>query len=346
MSAATSSSDLSPTAYEARLAHDLPGLLPNHPSVVRILPISTPGGFHPNVRRIALSTGETVIAKRHLFAPLTAGQSYHLLSVEQAASDLLLREACPVPNLLATIGDLGVVILSDVGSETLDDVVQTRPIAESSRVAVAAVDAFARIQEVLIQQDQLTDEMFAPGCDADSVRDRFTGLPDAIDIDALKFLVVPNAEIDRVMDQLRRLISSLAKQPVYPGPTDYNARNIVIDDARSPHFLEWSKLGYDWPERRAIQYLTSLGASRPGGRPRSLVDTWIADRYSSAASWSTPAVAAFTLDGHHLVFHVLLGMRWMMGGERLSGSMRAALTTPLSPSPVVGGIRKQFREVI
>ena len=341
MSAATLSGD-SESSYAARLAVGIPQLLPKHLRVVSILPVSAPGGQHPNVKRVILSTGGSVIAKRHLFAPVTAGHPYHLLSVEQAASDLLVRNGCPVPSVLGVIEELGVVILEDVGKGTLDDFVQSRPPLERANLAAAAVDAFVHIQETLIRQNQLKEEVFAPGCDKDSIRSSFLGLKAAFDADSLRSLIARREKIDTVLSHIHRVVLNLADQPMAPGPTDYNARNIVVAKSGDPIYLEWSKLGYDWPERRVVQYLTSLGAGTRGAQPRTLIDPWIATRYAAAVSWSDPEAAAFSLDGHHLIFHLLLALRWAAQGDSFPRGIRAALSTPLSRSPVTIGLRRLF----
>jgi hypothetical protein len=342
MSAAISSSDQPDPTYLDRIIQDIPTLLPNHPNVVSILPITAPGGLHPNVQRIILSSGESVISKCHLFSRMTAGKPHHHLAVERATSERLIRNGCPVPAVLGAIEDLGVVILEDVGDETLDDYVQTRTPISRAGLATSAADAFVHIQETLIQQDDLEEGQIAPGCDEESVKRAFGSLTAAFDVDRLRSLIRQKDKVDNVLAQIHRLVTTLVKQPVYLGPTDYNARNIVVAKSGRPFYLEWSKLGYDWPERRVVQYLTSLGTGRADARPMSLIDPWIAEQYASTASWSDPETAAFSLDAHHLIFHILLALRWVERADRLPGSIKTALSTPLSPSPVTIGIRKQF----
>ena len=252
-----------------------------------------------------------------------------------------MRES--VPSVLGVIEEIGVVILEDIGNETLDDFVQTRPPIERANLATAAIDAFVHIQETLIRQDQLKEEVFAPGCDEDSVRSSFVGFEAALDADNLRSLIARREKIDTVLSHIHRLFLNLADLPMYLGPTDYNARNIVVSESGKPFFLEWSKLGYDWLERRVVQYLTSLGVGTPGAQPRSLVDPWIASRYATAASWSDAEAAAFSLDGHHLIFHLLLALRWTAQGDSVPRGIRAALSTPLSRSPLTIGLRRLFK---
>ncbi len=342
MCAATLSRDAAEPTFDDLLASGIPHLLPNHPHVVSILPISAPGGRHLNVRRVLLSTGESVIAKRHLFASITEGRPYHLLSVEKTVTDLLVRNKCAVPKLLGVIEKIGVVILENVGVRTLDDFVQTHSPIERARLAVSAIDAWDRIEDTLIGQKKLKEEILAPGGDRDSVRDSFTSVRDVINAEGIRSLIGPRCSADEIIDGIHRLISQLADRSMHLGPTDYNARNIVISESGSPFFLEWSKLGYDWPERRIVQYLTSLGAGRKGSRPRSLIDTWIVDRYADRASWADPESSAFALDAHHLIFHLLLALRSTQRGDPVPGGIRSALVVPLSRSPEMKELRSLF----
>lgn len=341
MSAATSSNREPDEGLDGLLADRLPQILPDRPRVVSISPVQAPGGIHPNVRRIALSTGVSVIAKRHLFAALTAGQPHHLLNVERTVSDVLVAAGCPVPAVLATIDNHGVVVLEDVGTGTLDDFVQHRGRRDRARLADAVVDGFVRIQARMIDQTEVMEGAYAPGCDEESIREGFLELDAALG-DGLASLVTDRSKVSSARGQLHRLVVRLSDLPTHLGPMDYNARNIVISGDGRPYFIEWSKIGRDWPERRIVQYLTSLGSGTKGGRPRSLIDPLIANRYAAAAIWSNPDDAAFALDAHHLIFHLLLASRYVTSTEQLPPTVAAALTTQLSPSPVTIGLRRLF----
>ena len=63
------------------------------------------------------------------------------------------------------------------------------------------------------------------------------------------------------------LWEALSAAPTTLGPLDTNARNLILSED-GPVFLDLSGVGWDWPERRAVQYLTSLGRM-PGGRVAS-----------------------------------------------------------------------------
>ena len=339
MSAAILWSDSHQTTLDDLLCAALPDVLPNHPRVASITPVATPGGYHASVRRITLSTGESVFAKRHLFARMALNQSYDLLAVEEEVTRLLAREKCHVPQVLGVIVEAGVVILRDVGRRTLDDAIQQDPPVKCTRLATEAVDAFAHIQKILATHPD-TDRLVAPGCEPDSVRQSFLDVRSVLEHENLRALVCIDDGLSGILNDLGELVESLAEQPTLIGPTDYNARNIVISDTGSPFFLEWSKIGHDWPERRLVQYLTSLGTGQPGASHKSLIDQWLIKQYSEAAVWTEPKMAAFALDGHHLVFTVLAALRSLASDFSLSTEFKRGLTTPLSANPQITRLRK------
>jgi len=343
MSGAISSSDPEPDEdlnFTDQLFTRIPLRLPDHPRVISILPISAPGGHHANVRRVVLSTGTHIIAKRHLFAFAAKGQPHDYLTVEEDISSRLKNAGCLVPSVLAIDRDHDTVLFEDAGNVTLDDAAQTRPPLERSQLATDTLDAFVHIQDVLDSQQVELSALTTPGCDGQSVSESFLGLTEHFSDDRLQPLF--NHNTGKSADSLRQLVSQLAEAPTMLGPTDYNARNIVIDEVGSVRFLEWSKLGYDWPERRIVQYLTSLGAGRSGSRPRSLIDRWIVERYAASAALSNPASAAASLDAHHLIFHLLLALRWQEHQGEVPRSVRAGLSAPLSDDREVGKIRARF----
>ena len=301
MSDVTSSSNEAPTNLHQRLRSRIPNLLPDNPTVAAILPIYAPGGIHPNVRRITLSTGESLIAKRYLFAPLTKHESWHLPAVEKTVSDHLADLGCSVPRVLATIDD-DIVVLEDKGRLTLDDAAQTLPRVKRMRIAERVVEAFAQIQNAFERADDRFEALVAPGADRESVQSAFLELRERLTTRRLQGLIEEDQESKKISGELQKLVEELADRPLSVGPIDYNARNIVLDESKKPTFIEWSKIGYDWAERRLVQYLASLGAGRVGSSPRLLIDRRIQDVFTAQTG-----TVDTDLKNHVRLFSALLG---------------------------------------
>ena len=107
----------------------------------------------------------------------------------------------------------------------------------------------------------------------------------------------------RCRSLLEEILQRLAGRRPVLGTTDYNARNIVVDPpAGRLSFIEFAKIGWDWTERRLVQYSASMGAGRPDGSFTSLLDRDAVRQYASGAR--DPGDRALALDGHHIVFHL------------------------------------------
>ena len=264
-----------------------------HGLLIRVNPIPAPGGLHPAVQRLTFADGVRVIAKQYLFYPQTAGHPYDLLDTESDVTRTLAEAGCPVAHVLATDPETGVVFLEDLAARTLDDVAQQGGPSTRARVADRAIEAFGRLQSAFVKNEDHLKERVAPGTEPESVIRNF--------LKAFSELPSPLPG-----PKLLALAESIADRPLVLGPTDYNARNILIAENESPHFIDLAKVGYDWPERRLVQYVTSLGAGTPGGRVTSLLDPLSATRYGPATE-STTAIR--DLDAHHVLFHTLALLR-------------------------------------
>ena len=138
--------------------------------------------------------------------------------------------------------------------------------------------------------------------------------------------------------RLRELARSLGRRPPSLGSTDYQPGNVVLDDSGERlTFLEQGKLGWDWTERRAVQYTTWVPAPDRDG----LIDVEAASRYGDLWSEGEGKARRRALDGHHLIFHLLwtrrLGLPEALG--TVPEALAAGLATPLSDDPLAGEVR-------
>lgn len=319
---------------------------------------SVPG--HPNVWRVALVDGSFLVAKHHVFAPLAQGEPHDLLAVEQLAHTRL--SGAPVPILYAADRDHDLVFFEWCGDRTLDDVCQEGAAGAYGRLVV---DGFSRIQSIYCaESDDFTPRTF-PGCYPQDLRRtwRRTTRSLAGALPRLASRLTRSADRRRftaMSDTLTGLLRFLEQAAPLPGPTDYHARNIVINPAtRSLRFIEFSKIGWDWPERRLTQYTTSHGAGRPDGGTVSVLTPALTGRYSALASKyreEPPEQIAALLDGHHFVFHLLAAQslldalpdprhrlldRWRNPEARLE-QLRRILSTPLCDDPRTTALRSCF----
>ncbi|MFP6592180.1 MAG: hypothetical protein VCE12_16830, partial [Candidatus Latescibacterota bacterium] len=103
--------------------------------------------------------------------------------------------------------------------------------------------------------------------------------------------------------------------------------NIVVDDnGERVTFLELSKLGWDWTERRAVQYTSSVDDSG--------VSLLRADVVASSP------LDGGALDGHHILFQLLIVRRVLSTASGDTAGLLRALVTPLSRDPVALELRR------
>ena len=337
-------------------------------AIRRIAAAAVPGGStveelrpvagHPNVWKIVLGNGSFLVAKHHVFAPLARGKPHDLLAVEQLVHARL--SGAPVPRLYAADSDHDLVFFEWCGDQTFDDVCQEGGAGAYGRLAV---EGFCRIQSVLHAHSDVFAPRTFPGCHPKDLvrtwrkatRPLARGLPQLIEQLSQSAICKP---LPSITDGLSDLLRFLEQASPLPGPTDYHARNIVINES-SLRFIEFSKIGWDWPERRLTQYTTSHGAGRPDGRTLSALTPALTARYASLASEtraeSQTEITAL-LDGHHFIFHLLAAQslldalpdprhpllsRWRNPKARLA-QLRQILVTPLSADRRTAELRSMF----
>jgi len=91
------------------------------------------------------------------------------------------------------------------------------------------------------------------------------------------------------------------------GSLDYQAHNIVIDEDIST-FIDFTSIGWDWQERRLVQYYNSIGANQEGANFVSLLNRELVETY---AEWvvqnrekTNVTNVAARVDGHHLLLYL------------------------------------------
>ena len=307
---------------EAYLRARAPSLLPGGPRVEGIAPLA------PHVWEVLLEGRQLLVAKFQLFGSHTRGRLYDLLEVEQAVLGLLGGRGCPVPRLLGLDAETSFVFFEHCGSYTLDDLVQERGAAGASGCTRQAIDGLCRIEEVMGENRRLLEPLVCPAGGVSHLRRAWeqAGLRARQGLERILRLHGGSGASGaaRCRSLLDEILSRLTARGPALGTTDYNARNIVIDPPSSRlSFIEFAKIGWDWTERRLVQYTACMGAGRPHGSFASLLDRDALRRYASAAR--DPGDRALALDGHHIVFHLNAAALLLEALERRSNGRPAAL---------------------
>ena len=295
-----------------------------------------------------VTTNRSVFAvKHHFFAPLTRGKPYDLLAVEQRVTDHLLAHGVSVPRIIATEPDGGLVVCEWCGDRTLDDICQT---ADPNPFARSVIHTLRALEKAFHHHPPDFASLIAPGCDADALREHWRRITQSLGETLPTFATHDAPDL---LPTWAALVGELARASPALGPTDYNARNIACSDAGMATILELAKIGCDWPERRLVQYTTSLGAHRPKGRVVGLLTPSLARHYANTASelYDIPAeIIHARLDAHHLIYHLsaarlCLSARaspWQNIDARIAQHMHQ-IAQPLSDHPLTCKLRAYLK---
>ncbi len=343
----------------------VPDLLPGRPAVATAIPISETR--HHSVYKVTTESGLELAVKHHPFASLTRNHPYDLLDLECAVSQILMADGCPVPECYAIDTQNLLTISEWSGDVTLDDYCQETAKPDQI-IARRVLDGFLAIQTSIQKSRKELSPRAFPGCDVQGLEQSWLETTDLISqsISGLLKYLNPAIRITNtgIQDLWGDLIEALSQNTPVLGATDYNARNIVLEsENQTIHFLEFSKLGWDWPERRLVQYASSLGAGLKNAQFRSIITPITVSNYANHPSnqHAEPEFLAGMLDGHHFIFHLLAGIRihqaltfpnsntstallsvWRNPEERLS-QLGRILSDPLSEHPPTSQLREIFQ---
>jgi hypothetical protein len=307
----------------ARLAASIPELIPGAPAVGTIT------SWADDVWFVDLVGGGRIVAKHQFYGIATRGEPYDLLRVEADTLRFLRARRAAVPLVFGIDPGAQLILLEFAGGQTFADVLATPP-DHSTRQDLA----HRALHELQFIETQLANAAVAPVVPGGSLEDLTAAWSPVagLALDGLRRLwrkhcgqPLPNG----LQHRIESLWRQLGARPPRRGITDYQPANIVVDEQhRRVTFLELAKLGWDWTERRAVQYTTSVDGS--GG---SLLNPHIV----SASGLEPGAV-----DGHHILFQLLLARRILTSGNGNTIGLVRGLVHPLSSDASALDIRHRL----
>ncbi|MFH1569554.1 MAG: hypothetical protein ABIL09_16275 [Gemmatimonadota bacterium] len=314
--------------------------MPGAPAVVSVEPLAD------EVWLVGLSDGGRLVAKHQFYGLLTHGEPYDLLGTELQVLRALRWVGCPVPGVFGADAGSQLLFLEDAGPRTLAAALTATPgprAEERGRWARLLFEGLVQTERVLADEGRWGGSVVPGGSRPDLERAWSAATAAASESleRLLGYLGAPRPEAARhpVLAALEGLTASLGRRPPCLGPTDYQPGNLVLDAAGARlTFLELGKLGWDWSERRAVQYATcALAPERPG-----LVDAAAATAWAELAGQEGGGAGRVALDGHHLVYHLLLARRVLEADLPAAALTRVlgALGAPLSGDPAALAIRR------
>lgn len=317
----------------ARLTLLVPELLPGAPAVRHIT------SWADDVWFVDLSDGGRVVAKHQFYGLATRGTAWDLLQVESDALRHLRACGCPVPVAFGTDPEAQIILLEFAGESTLGDILSSTddpgPAGAQlyDQLAQRVLRGLCDIDSALAQPVFGAAARVVPGASITELATAWSAVgPVAVaGLNRLWHSTVGQPAPDSVQRAVQALWQRLGKRPPRIGVTDYQPANVVVGaDGCRITFLELSKLGWDWTERRAVQYLSS--AENKG---RSLLSAGVL----RAGVLGACPMHADAIDGHHLLFLLLLADRLLQHGHAELTCLKRQLVAPLSDDPDLRELR-------
>ncbi len=209
---------------------------------------------------------ETAIAAAKCLPAPKPLEQYAPVIVE---ATVLKHAAPPAVAYVAHCEDLHLLLTQWAGEATLNDVCQDRPVSIPT-IGEWFVDHFVSLeQRFAASRDELLPFAY-PMNYPQFLRDSLDGVLHL----ASEEFGIPSTILDYMESQISAMTPTL-------GPLDCNAQNVIFS-GDALRFVDLSRIGWDWPERRLVQYAFCLGAY--GGEPRCVLTRQTVRQYAHAMS--------------------------------------------------------------
>ena len=261
----------------------------------------------PNVFRLKVRRKNYLLKQHDITEPIPES-GFTPFQIEKFTLSTLHKGGCLVPRIIWESEQHQALLLEWRGDQTLDSLAQSRSVSSLMLDMQTILNVFCHIEEVF----RKNESQFRPYIFHFNLKQTLQRLLEQgrKTVDYLQHLskTPPTASQAAQLDIAWTSLSNhlLDAKPTLGG-LDYQARNIVFD-RELPYFVDFASVGWDWQERRLVQYLNSIGASQEGANFVSLLDRELVDAYAERViehleKCSTADIAA-RVDGHHLLFYL------------------------------------------
>lgn len=260
-----------------------------------------------NVCRLNFRNADYLLKQHDITTP-TVKAGYTPFQIEDTVLSTLHHNGCRVPKIIWKSENRHALLLEWCGKLTLDEMAQSRPVSNLKPILHTILMELCRVETVFAENlKHFTPYTFRFDLDATlqhlleqarKTLDYLSHLNE--DLMTSSQTAQLNTAWNAISDQLR------TAQPTLDS-LDYQSRNIVVSD-ETPFLIDFSSVGWDWQERRLVQYFNSIGAHQENANFVSLLDYNLVNTY---AEWVTthretcsPAEIAACVDSHHLLFYL------------------------------------------
>ncbi|MYF55371.1 hypothetical protein F4225_06335 [Candidatus Poribacteria bacterium] len=333
-----------------------------------------------NVHKIRVKN-EIYLLKRHEVVRAATDFGHTPFRIETHTLSMLNKGGCSVPQIVWLSEQQNAFLLSWCGDETLDTIAQKK--SNTNRISTGWETQSAgwetqplrqRILKELCKIENFFAENaahFRPYLFQHNLEQNLRRLLEQ-GRSTLGYLqhLRKTAPTELQSAQLDAAWKSITGQLLDAKPTlgalDYQAHNIVIGN-QQPHFIDFASIGWDWQERRLVQYFNSIGAYKEGANFISLLNSELVEIY---VEWVTqhrencsPTEIAARVDSHHLLFYLsvihrvleavakpkrldskILSEAWGNLQSRFKHAISLIVEVKLSDDPFTNQIREMIAE--
>ncbi|MDE0297701.1 MAG: phosphotransferase [Candidatus Poribacteria bacterium] len=252
------------------------------PDCLNVVPIKHGGVERNNIWRVIVD-GQSHLLKQHYITRPVGDSASTPFEVESSVLSKLREAGCSVPKVVWQSDPDLCLLLEWCGESTLDDAAQTAPSGSLKETITGALGEFCHLEKSFAAHHadfapyvypldypthlrQTMDDMLDRGRQTLDYLARSSGEPSPL-------------ELEKLWSNFAQAIRS---NSATLGVLDYNARNIVLS-AGNITFVDFGSIGWDWSERRIVQFFNSLGANREGGNFVNLLNRDVIRAYASRA---------------------------------------------------------------
>ncbi len=260
-----------------------------------------------NVCRLRIGT-DSFLLKQHDFTVPVPQTSFTPFQIEKHTISILHNDGLCVPRMIWDSEQHSALLLEWCGNQTLDSLAQKsskanlNPLLNTILSELCRFEAFfakhiTQFQPYIYHYDPMKNlkHLLEQGRKTISYLEHLSKTP----------------HIETHRKQIDAAWTSLSNRLFEAGPTldslDYQAHNIVID-GELPTFIDFGSIGWDWQERRLVQYFNSIGAHQEGANFVSLLNRELVETYAEWVAQHRDKVevndVTALVDAHHLLFYL------------------------------------------
>ena len=251
---------------------------------------------------------ENYLLKQHDITTSVVKAGYTPCQIESTVLSILHRSGCRVPKIIWESEDLHALLLEWCGELTLDAIAQNGSVSDLKPILHTTLMELCRVESVFAENVKLfTPYAFLFNLDTTLQHSLEQGRKTLDYLSHLNEDTITSSQVARLDAAWNAISDRLQAAPPTFDSLDYQSRNIVIS-GETPFLIDFSSVGWDWQERRLVQYFNSIGANQEGANFVSLLDCDLVNAY---AEWVTthretcsPAEIAARVDSHHLLFYL------------------------------------------